>query len=72
MLVDPELAHDPDEIYRNIARELIAVLSENQCSVREAERSLKYAIEVVRATTHVQAVVDIGSIPDDIGLAFIY
>lgn len=72
MLVDPESAHDPDEIYRNIARELIAVLSENQCSVREAERSLKYAIEVVRATTHVQAVVDNGSIPDDIGLAFLY
>ena len=72
MLIDPELVHDPDEKYRNIARELIAVLSENQCSVREAERSLKYAIEVVRATMHVQAVVDNGSIPDDIGLEFIY
>ena len=72
MLVDPELVHAPEEKYRNIARELIAVLSANQCSVREAERSLKYAIEVVRATTHVQTIVDIGSIPDDIGLEFIY
>ena len=72
MLIDPELAHDPEEKYRSIARELIAVLSANQCSVREAERSLKYAVEVVRATTQVQTIVDIGSIPDDIGLAFLY
>lgn len=71
MLIDPELAHDPEEKYRNIARELIAVLSANQCSVREAERSLKYAIEVVRATTNVQPIVDIGSIPNDICLEFI-
>lgn len=72
MLVDPELVHAPEEKYRKIARELIAVLSANQCSVKEAERSLKYAIEVVRATTYVQPIVDIGSIPNDIRLEFIY